>query len=269
MSYDTFHALDDSFHRFFSEKERANLKSFVTREADLPVSLVSRLFKFLEPELDSDEKEGLLRLASKSNHDHFVTLLRLFYEQNRFKEIFDLVKEEPYNSFNLGDFRVAEIYMEAAYKLNMNMDEVSEEVTAKCPEASVLRKIKSLKGKVSVVCEEIVRQRNPEDLLNFYEKENRMKDALGLVLEPGLLYDGVIFEFFKKNHKHFPVEVESFLKGRIEEDLRHTGKNHYERIAESLDLMKRINSGRSRRIAEEIRANFNKRRNLIEIIRGF
>lgn len=60
-----------------------------------------------------------------------------------------------------------------------------------------------------------------------------------------------------------------FLKDGIEEDLNHTGKNHYERIAESLDLMKRINPERSRRIAEEIRANFKRRTSLIQIIRGY
>lgn len=149
------------------------------------------------------------------------------------------------------------------------MDTFSEEVAAHCPEISILQKIKALKGTVGFKCEEIVKQRNPEDLLTFYEKENRMKDALAVVREPGLFYEDVVFEFFKKNHKHFPAETESFLKGRIEENLKQTSKNHYERIAESLDLMKRINPGRSKRIAEEIRANLKRRSNLIQIIRGF
>jgi hypothetical protein len=96
-----------------------------------------------------------------------------------------------------------------------------------------------------------------------------LKDALALVQEPQLFYDEVAFLFFKKNRKHFPAETESFLRDRIGENLKHVGKNHYERIAESLDLMKQVNSGRARRIAEEIRANFNRRRNLIEIIRGY
>jgi hypothetical protein len=269
MSYDTFYSIKESYHRFFSEKERADLKSFVTREAALPVTLVSRLYQFLEPELGTDERESMLRIISKKNHEHFITLCRLLYEQKRFREILKLIREDPYGNDHLEDFRIAETYLEVAHKLNLNMDEVSEEVAGKCPRASLLQKINTLKGTVGERYEEIVKQRNPEELLIFYEEENRLKDALALVQEPQLFYDEVAFLFFKKNRKHFPAETESFLRDRIGENLKHAGKNHYERIAESLNLMKQVNSGRARRIAEEIRANFNRRRNLIEIIRGY
>jgi len=269
MSYDTFYTIEESYHRFFLEPERPDLRSFVVREAALPVSLVSRLYEFLEPELDTDEREAMLRIISKTKQEHFITLCRLLYEQNRFREILDLIKEDPDGRNHLGDFQVAATYLEVAHKLNLNIDEVSEEVAGKCPRASLLQKIKTLKGIVGGRCEEIVRQQDPEELLTFYEEENRMKDALALIQEPDLFYDEVAFAFFKKNRKHFPAETESFLRDRIEENLKHTGKNHYERIAESLDLMKQINSERSRQIAEEIRANFNRRRSLIEIIRGY
>jgi hypothetical protein len=149
------------------------------------------------------------------------------------------------------------------------MDEASEEAAGKCPQVELLRKIKSLKGTVGKNCEEIVKQSNPEELLTFYEEENRLKDALTLVHEPDLFYDEVAFTFFKKNREHFPAETEDFLRDRIEEDLNYTGKKHYERIAESLDLMKRVNPERSRRIAEEIRSNFKRRTNLIQIIHRY
>lgn len=269
MSYDTFFTIEESFHRFFLESEKANLKSFVAREVALPVSLVSRLYQFLEPELDTDEREAMLRIISKTKQEHFIALCRLLYEQDRFREILDLIKEDPDGRNHLGDFQVATTYLEVAHKLKLNMDEVSEEAAGKCPHASILQKIKILKGTVGERCEERVKEQNPEELLTFYEEENRMKDALALVQEPDLFYDEVAFAFFKKNRKHFPVETEGFIRDRIEEDLNHTGKNHYERIAESLDLMKRINPERSRRIAEEIRDNFKRRTSLIQIIRGY
>ncbi|MBN2863792.1 MAG: hypothetical protein JXN62_11550 [Bacteroidales bacterium] len=269
MSYDTFSTIQESYHRFFSEHERAELKSFINSEAGLPVTLISRLYKFMEPELATDEKEALLRLISRSEADHFLSFCMQLSEQNRLQEVIDLIKDDSEGFNPLTDSRISEIYLDAVFKLNMNFDKVCEEVATHCPEISILQKIKSLKGTVASACEKIVKQRNPEDLLIFYEKENRMKDALALVREPGLFYEDVAFGFFKKNHKHFPAETEAFLKGRIEENLKHTGKINYERIAESLDLMKRINPGRSGRIAEEIRANFKRRSSLIQIIRGF
>jgi hypothetical protein len=269
MSYDTFCTIEESYHRFFIESEKANLKSFVTRDTALPVSLVSRLFQFLKPELDMDEREAMLRIISKTKQEHFNALCQLLYDQNRFREIFGLIKEDPDGRNHLGNIQVATIYLNVAHELSLNMDEESEEVAGKCPQVELLRKIKSLKGSVGKKCEEIVKQRNPEELLTFYEEENRMKDALALVHESDLFYDEVVFAFFKKNRKHFPAETEDFLRDRIEEDLNHTGKKYYERIAESLDLMKRVNPERSRRIAEEIRFNFKRRTNLIQIIHRY
>ncbi len=269
MSYSTFATIQESYHRFFSDHERKNLKLFVKPDGGMPQTIISRLFKFLEPELSSDEKEAILRVISRSEADHFLSFCLQLSEQGRYLEVTDLIKDDSDGFEPLRDFRVAEIYLEAAYKLNMNMDEVSEEVVKHCPEVPILRKIKVLKGDVGSTCEAITKHKNPEDLLTFYEEEDRMKDALDLIMEPGLFYDEVIFEFYRKNHKRFPEEAVTFLKRRIEKDLVHTGKNHYERIAESLDLMKRINPGRTQRIAEEIRANFKRRSNLMQLIRGF
>lgn len=269
MSYDTFSLIQESYHRFFSKDEVNDLKTFVNREKEISLSLVSRLYKTLEPELASDEKEAILRVISRSEADHFLSFCRQLSEQNRLQEVIDLIKDDPEGFYPLADSRICEIYLDAVHKLNMDMDAVSLEVAAHCPEIAVLQKIKSLKGSVGSGCEEIIKQKNPEDLLTFYEKENRMKEALDLVRDPGLFYEEVAFGFFKKNHKHFPAETEAFLKGRIEENLKQTGKNNYERIAESLDLMRRVNPGRSERIAAEIRANFKRRTSLIQIIRGF
>jgi len=96
-----------------------------------------------------------------------------------------------------------------------------------------------------------------------------MDDALGLVKEQGLFYDEVVFAFFKKNRKRFPAEAETYLTGRIEKNLNNTGKSYYSKITESLALMKRVNPERTRRIAEEIRTNFKRRTNLMDMIREF
>jgi hypothetical protein len=269
MSYDTFSTIQESYHRFFSKDEAKDLKSFVNREKALPLTLISRLYKTLEPELASDEKEAILRVISRSEADHFLSFCLQLSEQGRFREVIDLIKDDSEGFNPLMDSRISGIYLDAAFKLNMNFDEVCEEVSKHCPEISVLQKIKALKGTVGSECEEIFKQRNPEDLLTFYEKENRMKDALDLVRVPGLFYNDVCFEFFRKNHKLFPEETESFLVCRIEEELKYTGKSHYEKIAESLYLMKRVTPRRSAHIADELRANFKRRSGLIQIIRGF
>ena len=269
MSYSTFHTIESSYHRLFTEEEKADLKLFISREKNLSESLVSRLYKTLESFMDENEREASLRIISKKDPEHFKTLCRLLFEQGRFQETFDLIKNEAGGLYHQHDIQVMTFYLESAHKLNLDMDKVSKEVINKCPKSLILQKIKALKGTVVERCEETVRQKNPEELLSFYEKENRLQDALSLVKEPDLFYDEVIFVFFKKNWKHFPAETEAYLKNRIEKDLDNTGKTYYERIAESLDLMNRINPERTRKIAEEIRANFKRRTNLVQMIRRY
>ena len=269
MSYSTFNVIESSYDRLFSEEEKADLKLFIKREKNLSESLVSRLYKTLESSMDENEREASLRIISKEDPEHFKTLCRLVFDQGRFQETFDLIKNEAKGLHQQHDIQVMTFYLESAHKLNLDMEKVSEEVINKCPKSLILQKIKDLKGTVGENCEKTVRQKNPEELLSFYEKENRLQDALSLVKEPDLFYDEVTFVFFKKNWKHFPAETEAYLKNRIEKDLKNTGKTYYERIAESLDLMNRINPERSRKIAEEIRANFKRRTNLIQMIRQY
>lgn len=269
MSYDTFQAIGSSYHRLFSEEEKEDLKLLVSKAGIVSDSLLSRLYETLESSMNESEQEASLRIIGKHDPDHFTTLCSFLFGQGRFREVYDLITEESGGLYKPCDIQVATIYLEAAHKLSLDMDKVSDQVVNKCPQAPVLHKIKALKGTVGKSCEETVRLLDPEELLLFYEEENRLKDALSLVMDPDLFYDEVVFVFFKKNRNHFPAETEAYLKNRIEKNLSNTSKVYYERIAESLDLMNRINPERSRRIAEEIRANFKRRTNLIQMIRRF
>ena len=269
MSYDTFYTIEKSFHRLFLDSEKSELKSVITSDPASLISLISRVYNFLESELDTSEREAILRMISKTKQEHFINMLRLLHDQGRFKEVMDEVMDDSGNTYRLGDYEVAVIFLEAAHGLHLDMEKVSEKAAAKCPRAGLLKKIKSLKGTVGEKIEEIVKQRNPQELLSFYEEENRLKDAFGLVQEKLIYDDWEVFSFYKKNGKQFPKEAELFLINRIEKDLNHTGRSYYDRIAESLDLMSRINPIRSRRIADQIRADFKRRKSLLAIIREY
>jgi len=269
MSYDTFSMVEDSYHRFFRDSEMGDLKQLISGRDGFPVSMVSRLYDFLEPELDDREREAMLRKVIETDPGHFTSLCNLLFSQERYQETWELIREYLSARDHYIDCQVILIYLNAADKLELDMHEISREAASKCPEVSILLKIKQITGSVSRECEEIVKVNHPEELLTFFEQEKRMDDALGLVKEQGLFYDEVVFAFFKKNRKRFPAEAETYLTGRIEKNLNNTGKSYYSKITESLALMKRVNPERTRRIAEEIRTNFKRRTNLMDMIREF
>jgi len=269
MSYDTFFGIEKSYPRFFKETEARDLKNYISNHSNLPSSMLSRLYGFLEAELEPGEREAILRIISQENEDQFIILCRLLAGQERYRETFDLIREHLVGRNYLEDSQLILIFLDVAHKLDPEMDGITEEAVQKCPRASILHKIKYLTGAVSPRCENIVREWQPEELLSYLEKEDRMKDALDLVQEPEVLYDEIKFAFFKKNRKIFPVECEAYLKDRIEQNLNHTGKSFYTKVAESLDLMNRVNPERTKLIAEEIRANFKRRTNLMSMIRRY
>ena len=269
MSYDTFSVIEHSYHRFFENSEMNELKLFTYLDADLPLSIVSRLYAFLEPGLDDPEKEAMLRKIISEDPDHFTSLCRLLFRQERYQDTHELIKEQLSDKDHWIDREIIMIYLDVSNKLELDMQVVSREAVRRCPNLPILLKIKEIAGSVDRECEEIVKEYRAEDLLTFYEQENRMADALTLVNEPGLFYDGVIFSFFRQHRKLFPGETEAFLRDRIEKNLNSTGKSYYAKIAESLDLMKRVNPERTRRIADEIRTNFKRRSNLMSMIREF
>ena len=123
--------------------------------------------------------------------------------------------------------------------------------------------------KISKEFTDILRDRNPEDLLAFYAEEGLFDEALQLVNEEDLIMENERFDFFRKHRKRYPVETEAYLVKRIEENLAHTGKQYYANIAESLDLFNRVNPLRTRLIALEIQGNFKRRSNLMHAIKEF
>ncbi|MFH0758498.1 MAG: hypothetical protein V2B15_14515 [Bacteroidota bacterium] len=269
MSYTTFDAIGDSYARFFRKDEMSALKEQLFTAPGFPDSMVSRIYGLLEPELNPHEKEVLLRRVSSRQEDHFISLCILLNEQQRFLEVFDLIKEHLAGRNYLEDSRIILNYLDAADALDMLTEEIAEEAVEKSPRSEVLHRIKELKGATGTRCEEIVKQWQASELLAFYEEENRLENALALVQEPEVIYDRDILAFFKKYRNEFPLETVEFLLNRIYEKLQHTGKHYYDEIAESLDLLKRVNPDRAGRIADEIRLKYKRRSNLMSRIRGY
>ncbi len=131
----------------------------------------------------------------------------------------------------------------------------------------IFRRVLSVK--ISKEFTDILRDRNPEDLLAFYAEEGLFDEALQLVNEEDLIRENERLDFFRKHRKRYPGETEAYLVKRIEENLAHTGKQYYANIAESLDLFHRVNPLRTRHIALEIQGNFKRRSNLMHAIKEF
>ncbi len=269
MSYDTFYTIQHSYPRFFTESEKSELIEFIEQNPLVPESLVSRLFDFLAPELNDEKKESMLKMLTETDQSHVFTLCELYMRQERYGDCYDLLLKHVRVENRYADENLVLTYLKVAGKLNHDPVKSSINAIQWHPSLDVLLEVKKIFGLVDKTAEALIRERSPTDLLSFYEKEKRLEDALILVNELSSFHDSSRFSFFRKHGKLFPKDTEAYLVSRIEQNLNQTGDRYYSRIAESLDLFRRINPGRTKRIAEEIRTNFKRRRNLMQMIRGF
>jgi hypothetical protein len=123
-----------------------------------------------------------------------------------------------------------------------------------------------LKGSTNPAFEDIVLNWQPLELLSYFEQEQRMSDALNLVLHSGRIMDASAMKFFDRHRATFPAEVAAFLEKRIRDNLEQAGNSYYSRVLESLELLIKVDSARAHQIAADIRANFRRRPKLLAMI---
>jgi len=270
MSYDTFENIALSYGEFFSDKEYPLMKEFVLNSMEsVPDSYLSRLFNYLEPGLTVSEKEKLL-LKMKAYSDHYVVdLAEMFIQQERYYEAYEIMKEYMIGGTGFAGDKAMELYLELSVKLNYDLDESTRIAITRCPDATMLKKIKEITSGSGIEYEDILKSKDTEELLKYYEKENRLQDAVSLIKESGEIWDTTLFEFFKRNKKSVPSEAEGYFVSRINENLGNTGESYYARIAETLSQLKQINPSLAGELIKDIRLNYKRRTKLMAMLKKF
>jgi len=270
MSYDTFENIALSYEEFFSDKEYPLLKEFVLNSMEsVPDSYLSRMYDYLEPRLSVSEKEKvLLRLKSYSDH-YVINLAEMFIQQEEYSEAYENIKEYVTGDTGFVENGAMELYLELSARLGYDLDEPARIAITFCPSESMLEKIKEITGGSTTEYEKILKSENPEELLKYYEKENRLQDAVSLIKESGEIWDTILFEFFKRNKKSVPSEAEGYFVSRINENLGNTGENYYAKIAETLGQVKKLNPSLANKLIADIRQNFKRRTKLMAMLKRF
>jgi hypothetical protein len=269
MSYDIFGMIEESYPDIFKKEEIEQLGRVLSSTQEIPQSLLSQLIELVGPVISEDELEALLHRMADNDEKHLNRLVQLLISNERFEEAHDRLAAYFSQDHYYHSTELACQFLEVSCKLGHKMQETSEKAIRKSPDLQVILKIKELNVPISKEITDILRDRNPKDLLAFYEESGFYDDALKLANQEDLIADDIRFDFYRKHRKRFSAETEEYLVKRIELNLANTGKQYYAKIGESLDLFKRVNPERTSRIAQEIQSNFKRRSNLMMEIKEF
>ena len=269
MSYDTFEEVAVLIPSCIKLSESGQLCDYLlTNEQVLSDSLLSRLYNNIQKQLADDQKERLLLKLSGSNQNHFISLIQLLMGQSKYSEAYKLVEQYLDGSNGYINEEILYYYLDLCIKTKGNINNVARKVIDIKPAKAILLKLQKYKLQDISYFEQVLKKRNPYDLLSYYEDENRLQDALDLI-KGNMFYDDMVFQFYKKYKKQFKEEAEVYFLKRIEENLENTGNSYYARIAETISQLRQINQGVANKLLTNIRTNYKRRKNLIQMLSRF
>ncbi len=231
-------------------------------------SFMSRMYNKIQNFLAEDQKERLLLKLSKGNQNHFILLIQLLIEHSKYGEAYGYVEHYLDGFKGYVDEIILYNYLDLCVKTNGDINSIARKVIDLKPDKTILLKVKEYNPQDISYFEQVLKKRNPSDLLSFYEDENRLLDALSLIKE-NLFYDSMLFQFYKKYKKQFKEDAEAYFLKRIESNLVDAGNSNYARVAETISQIKQINKVLTSQLLADIRLNYKRRRNLIQMLSRF
>jgi len=270
MSYSTFEGIPNKYSScFISEESKKMTEYIIANDYNMHESLISNLFNIIERNLSIGEKEKILNRISNVTQDHFISLLELQISQDRYKEAYEQV--EKYLLLNKGfvENKILELYLDLCIKAGSDFYKAAMASINHNPNEKILIKIKSFDIVDIKTFEDILKDKNPHDLLSYFEKEKRLDDAVDLISNSDEFYDETIFYFYKRNKKNLTSEAEQYFLNRIDANLTSAGDSYYSKIAETISQLKQINFKLSQEIVADIRMNYKRRTKLMSILQRF
>ena len=271
-SYSTFDSLAKLGQEVFSENDLPALKALLLKDfQELSPSLAEQYYTLVRALLTDPEKERLLLYLKDRNLRNWLPeLIELYRGQGREEDAISAIRNSlPALDKWQNHENIFFLYLDLLHSRNMALDTACAQAIEHCPRSSMLEKIATVGGGKTERFEQMLEQKNPAELLDFLEKKGRLAEALGLLKRSKNIWDERRYRFFKAHKKEFPEEAMQYFFEVLDEHLRHTGNSHYQVIAETLEEVLQLEPGRAKELAADIRANYYRRRNLMDLIKRF
>jgi hypothetical protein len=271
MDYSSCEGILMGIEELFSEEDKPEVKSYFLKEINKGnYRNAEDYFKLLSDHLTPDEKELILSAAYLVS-EHLTLELAKLHKNKKKKD--DAIKViESYLKKSAGYYgNTEELYMELLRlkkEREYSLDGTAMEALDHHASISLLEMIVEYLPEKQTTFEGIIKEKDAYKYLEYLEKHRRIREAVQFVERSDRLWDDAKYRFFIKYLNEFPKEAELYFTRRIDHELPHTGDRHYYAIADSLRALKRIDRDKAIAIAQQIRNEYKRRRNLMEAIKN-
>jgi len=140
MSYDTFFTIEHSYPRFFRQSEIPAVKQYISTLPDRSLTVLSRLYHFLEPGLNDQERETILKKLLDINSQFATELVKLLFDHGRYLETYNLINEKFLDRLQHCDADIMILFLEVEKQLGHEIMIAATIALEKFPRLPVLRK---------------------------------------------------------------------------------------------------------------------------------
>jgi hypothetical protein len=269
MEHSTFEQIGQDFSVYFQENEKKMLCEFLLKNADrLSISYISGFYKGISDLLKETEKIKLLKRLKEENETDLIEYCTILMSNEKDEEAFKELDSIILSERAIWNPEINLLYLELSMVLCKDLRTAALRAMNNCPIAKVLLQIKRMNIREFSEISDILKSKNPEEYLVYFEKENLFAEAVGFI-KSDRISEYVVFGFYKRNKMHVVGDAQKFFESIINKELPFTGESHYMKIAEAIDQISTINRERAGIISDELRTKYKRRTSLIKMISRF
>ncbi len=271
QSYDTFGVLRDVANSAFSDDDLPHLKKVLMGDyQDISQELAGKYYDRVSGSLSYDEKAAVLSVLMGHSSKRTIELATLYDAHGNLPKAIDTLK--TWLVANQGSYYhnedVYSLYLDLLKKGNYDLFEAAAEAIVNSPTNTMLSKAISVTGGGSIRYEQLLEQKNAGEMLRYLEKTNRLSEALALIKRKNNIYEDQVYEFFRTHKLVFPGDASEYFCKVIDKNLQGTGDRYYEAIADAIRQLMKADLAKANEYLNSIRTNYQRRRNLIAILRN-
>lgn len=267
QSFDSFNNLQSLYETAFIESELPSLKDWLIKGYKvMSHSIIENYYERVRHLLTAEEKEAILCEIQNDNSKWLIELVELYTSKKMVLKAVGLIKAWVGTGIHFGKDDVYNLYLDLHTKAGLDISEAATKAITNCPSSSMLEKIASMVSENLKDYEAILEQQLPEQYLNYLKNADRLQEAMELIKRSKRIGDSRIFDFYKNHKKIFPSEAKDYFISGIKENMRFTGNSYYHNIADNIKQLKQIDLPLASQILADIRLNYKRRSNLINIL---
>lgn len=262
-----FEGIIANLHELFEEKDLLALKDLLFEQVrHKDYNNIEAYYTAVESTLSLDEKSFILNRVHHLSASLSVRLAMIFEEQGQIKPAIEALEAcgQKTDFLMVKNTVLNELLRLKQLDGSLNTA-FADYMLTELPNKETLQLLITHFSDRKAPLEHILRQKAIYEMLDYLEEEKRMVEALEIILNQHVS-EHTSYLFFKKYKHNFPEEAKRFLIKRIENNLLKTGNQYYERITDTLQVLKSIDLNKAEEIKAIIKRDYKRRTNLMAML---